>query len=155
MKHDLDRMLRAIEHTAPQRTYRVDLRAARAPARNRLTRYRRVAVLATAVLVFSVMLAFLIIALRQEPALPPDPPPSTGILPEELPPWLNGTLSLTTLTYGSLAGTDLSLIGSPSPVPLSEQASTAKSQNICISLQPNASIKGTESASLLRIRPTA
>ena len=155
MKHDLDRMLRAIEHTAPQRTYRVDLRAARAPARNRLTRYRRVAVLATAVLVFSVMLAFLIIALRQEPALPPDPPPSTGILPEELPPWLNGTLSLTTLTYGSLAGTDLSLIGSPSPVPLSEQASTAKSQNICISLQPNASLKGTESASLLRIRPTA
>ncbi len=162
MKRNLDQMLRAVEHTSPAQTYHVDLHAAHAPVHTRTAPYRRMAVLATALLAFSLLFTLVIISLQKDDGILPEPQPPQQ-LPDELidvpydqlPPWLNGKLSVTTLTYGSLAKTDLSLIGSPSLLPLSEEISPAKSQNVSISLQPGASVKGTESASVLRIRPTA
>ena len=151
MKRDLDQMLRAIEHTSPTQPYRAELPAT--IAAHRATVRRRMVVPAVALLTLLLMLTLMTVLSRRDAELPPDelPPENITDLPaDELPPWRSGKLSVTTLTYGSLTNTDLSIITPPSLIPLSAQ--TTQSQNISIALRPDATIRGSVSASLLRIQ---
>ncbi len=157
MKHDLEQMLRSIEHTEPQHTYHATLQAP--PVRPRLI-LRRTLLIAAALFLLMLAVTLTVAALQRQSPTVPDPPidgdtPPIPVAPADLPPWESGKLRITSLTYRNTAKeVHFTPTGSPSPIPLSEESTTVHSENIAISLSFGTPISGCGNAELLRISPT-
>lgn len=155
MKHDLDQMLRNLEHTEPRGAFRTAPLQLTQPQ----PRYiRRLLPIAAALLVLTLSVMLTVIALqRQDTTTPPDIDQGTTTPPvgtDDLAPWESGKLRVTSLTYRESANSAHFIpTDSPALIPLAEESTTVQSENIAISLAFGTPISGCGNADLLRISP--